>query len=161
MEASVRSVGSQLRKLKMVTQKLRAEKDFYKSLYRQVKQQNDSRPFTANLPPKPTFRRPEPSQLTTDISKADSRHQTTSELQCDFVNMFDALVERAGSPSSSSDFHEESKLSVYIQQSELQSDDEATVEDAFTKAMQRAETSLTNFYGQLQDQYNPCNTTRD
>jgi hypothetical protein len=45
---------------------------------------------------------------------------------------------------------EESKLSVYIQQSELESEEETNhVEEAFVKAMQRAETSITNFYSQL------------
>lgn len=41
------------------------------------------------------------------------------------------------------------------------SEESAKIEDAFDKAMKRAEQSISNFHSQMQDQYNPCNTTRD
>ena len=142
-----------------------AEKDFYKSLYRQVKQQNvsDTKIFSANLPPKPTFKRQtdEPQKIHMISVVPGSRFQT-SELTCegDYLDMFD--VDRSQMDSQFQSLEEESKLSVYIQESQLESEEETNhVEEAFVKAMQRAETSITNFYSQLQDQYNPCNTTRD
>lgn len=92
----------------MCVQKIKAEKDFYKSLYRQVRHQtvNDTKDnISANLPPKPTFRKLENPYKSINTSMSSDRRgkahasEPTSMVELTFdgnqIDMFDLLADKS------------------------------------------------------------------
>jgi len=114
----------------MCVQKLKAEKDFYKSLYRQVRQDsvNESKPVTsANLPPKSMRKFDESYKHMQSLPPFSShnKHSSHTSMQTsvevtfdgDNLDMFD-LLGAGVSPEDQlvSIEEEESKLSMYMEQ---------------------------------------------